>query len=112
MSLTDAQTQTTVSLTHMAGEGNNGPNSVGTWVSADEGGPVSIGGMTLAPDGTYTAFAVYGEETRGFSGKWMLEGTDLVLDAGRRYGLEKMEDGTVHLTDPASGTKSALRRAS
>ncbi|MGB0714598.1 MAG: hypothetical protein ACPGXK_01890, partial [Phycisphaerae bacterium] len=39
---------------------------VGTWQSIDdEASNFSIGGMTLAPDGTYTAFANYGGTSRG-----------------------------------------------
>lgn len=84
---------------------------VGTWRGAEgQPGSFTVGGMTLAADGTYTAYANYGGDTRGFSGAWTVEGDELVLgDGNRRYLIERDGD-SLTLTDPQTTLATALER--
>ncbi|MEN0020341.1 MAG: hypothetical protein AAF747_05615 [Planctomycetota bacterium] len=90
---------------------------VGTWSSAqpEAAGSFQLGGMTLAPDGTYTAFADYGGTTRGFSGTWSIDADQLVFENPRpgaqpvRYDADLQGD-SLTVTDSSSGTVTELQR--
>jgi len=98
-----------------------GPKYSGTWQSAsgEAVGDFALGGMTLSPDGTYTAYADYAGTTRGFSGVWTVqrEGADewLVFESPRpgqpavRYRVRFDAEGDVLLvTDPQTGIQTRL----
>lgn len=93
----------------------------GSWASnpASDVGDFRLGGMTLARDGTYTAFADYQAETRGFSGFWAIEageaGDVLIFESPRpgtppvRYPVRFGDDeGLLLVTDPQSGITTPL----
>ena len=91
-----------------------GPFS-GTWQgrAIDAERPFSFGSVTFAPDGTYTAEARYGDETRAVSGTWSMSG-DLILLYGelfgeRTYRVDETER-TLVFTDPESGGSMTLDR--
>lgn len=87
----------------------------GTWQgrAGDEERPFSFGSVTFAPDGTYTAEARYGDNTRAVSGTWSMSG-DMMLLYGepfgqRSYSVTETED-TLVFTDPNSGGSMTLDR--
>lgn len=85
---------------------------VGTWQGTqDAESPFSIGGMTLAADGTYTAYANYDGTSRGFTGCWTIQEDELVLEhANRSYGVE-LDGDVMILTDRDTGSSAKLMRA-
>ncbi|MEO1511353.1 MAG: hypothetical protein AAFU70_04700 [Planctomycetota bacterium] len=94
----------------------------GTWISEPGAstGDFRLGGMTLAPDGTYTAFANYGGPTRGFSGSWEIErvaGSDVLVFQPPRPGTEPVrydvafdaeDDDVLLVTDRGTNTTTRL----
>ncbi len=99
-----------VAAVALAGAGCASHQITGTWKGGSPSpGDFEVGGMTLADDGTYTAFANYDGKTRGFSGSWDMDGDDLVLDAGRRYSTD-LDGDRLTLTDPRTRITSSLRR--
>ena len=96
---------------------------VGTWSSAPGSatGEFEIGGMTLAGDMSYTAFASYSGRDRGFSGEWSVERSDewgemLVFASAKpgvapvKYRVMKRPDGSLVVTDPKTNSKTVLVR--
>ena len=92
----------------------------GTWTSTVQEGDFQLGGMTLSSDGTYTAYADYGGDTRGFSGTWTIDSSEdreaIVFWTARpgakpaRYWIERDADDSSVLivTEPKSGTVTRL----
>lgn len=85
---------------------------VGTWRGRQQSpdAPFEFAGVTFAPDGTYTAHMVYEGEARGDSGKWRVEGGELVLAAGRRYELEFRGRDVVVFREPQTLRMVSLTR--
>ena len=87
----------------------------GTWqgrASTSER-PFSFGGVTFAPEGTYTAEAKYGDTTRAVTGTYTVTGDKIILFGEpfgeRTYTMEKTNDSLV-FTDPTSGNSMTLDR--
>ncbi len=54
----------------------------GTWTAQGQSdGPISFGSMTLASDGTFTAEAKYGDQTRVMTGYYEFDGEMIVFEA-------------------------------
>ncbi|MEM0984292.1 MAG: hypothetical protein AAGI17_10115 [Planctomycetota bacterium] len=91
---------------------------VGTWQGATPpGDDFQVGGMTLSPDGTYTAYATYANSTRGFTGNWDI-GTDadgddvLRLGSGQEYAILRDAENpdVITLVDAKTGLSTKLNR--
>lgn len=107
----------TILLTMVALAGCNSTSNtvVGTWEGRATAGeaPFSFGGVTFAPDGTFTAEAKYGETTRAVSGRYTRDGDRITLEgqdlAPRTYTVTT-GDGTAIFTDPATKKSMTLDR--
>jgi hypothetical protein len=104
----------TAAAAAITGCANSGPNMdrlEGTWTNAAPSqAPFEMKGMTLASDGTYTAYARIGRSVEGFSGEWTTDGDTLVLqESDRRY--EFTRDGErLTVIDPRSDRAQTLER--
>ncbi len=88
----------------------------GTWQGTADASAEGFhfGGLTLGPDGGYTAYANYGGGTKGYTGTYEIEaGEDghmlMLEDSGRSYVISRA-DGTLLIKDPQTGVETTLTR--
>ena len=90
-------------------------NVSGTWQGRADSAerPFSFGAVTFAPDGTYTAEAKYGDQTRAVSGTYTVTGDKIMLFGEpfgeRTYTLQR-DDNALVFTDASSGNSMTLDR--
>ncbi|GEM_PF-4866316 len=82
---------------------------VGTWTNAAPSEQrFEMRGMTLAEDGTYTAYARVGDRVRGFNGEWdIVDGMLVLEEENLRYSFEREGDQLI-VMDPQSDKVQAL----
>ena len=87
----------------------------GTWQGRADTAerPFSFGAVTFAPDGTYTAEAKYGDQTRAVTGTYTITGDKIMLFGepfGERTYTLQHDDNALIFTDASSGKSMTLDR--